>query len=130
MEERPIPTIRRAGTAGDTSRPQRGNHTVNAASYQEFLAERIGYYIICEFLIGVDRLILRQGRLIDVGDSYFTLFEEDELAYTVCDLYSLKFVTYFNQGNRPTTEEFLDWLRTLQAANNIVYGSPAGSVAL
>ncbi len=132
MAERMSLPAYRVGNAGNPryAVPQqyRNMHTVNGASYQEYLVQIVGYYIICELLIGVDRLVLRQGTLTEVGESYFTLYDEDKLAYTVCDLYSLKFVTHFNQGNRPTTEEFLTWLRDIQATNNIAYGTPVGSV--
>ena len=131
MEKRMSPPPYRAGSARNpryaVQQQYRSPNTVNGASYQEYLAQIVGYYIICELLIGVDRLVLRQGTLTEVGESYFTLYDEDKLAYTVCDLYSLKFVTHFNLGNRPTTEEFLTWLGDIQATNNLAYGTPVGS---
>ncbi|MDO4565460.1 MAG: hypothetical protein Q4C04_07600 [Clostridia bacterium] len=133
MEERTPSQLLRAGTVGGVrpapqqTRPPTRIGTVNSATYQEFLANIIGYYIICEFLIGVDRLVLRQGELIDVGESYFTLYDPVQLAYTVCDLYSLKFVTYFNEGLRPTSTEFVEWLRAVQEANSLFYSAPSGS---
>ncbi|MDO4565528.1 MAG: hypothetical protein Q4C04_07940, partial [Clostridia bacterium] len=43
------------------------------------------------------------------------------------DLYSLKFVTYFNEGLRPTSTEFVEWLRAVQEANSLFYSAPSGS---
>ena len=131
MAEQMSPPPNRAGNEGyqryAAQQQYRSNtRAVNGASYQEYLAQIVGYYIICELLMGVDQLVLRQGTLVEVGESYFTLYDEDKLSYTVCDIYSLKFVTRFYQGNRPTTEEFMTWLRDIQATNNIAYGAPVG----
>ncbi|MDO4544131.1 MAG: hypothetical protein Q4C01_06215 [Clostridia bacterium] len=128
MEERTPSQLLRAGTVGSVRPSQRQpapeprrENAVNSATYQEFLAQNIGYYVLCEFLIGVDRLVLRQGELVEVGESYFTLYDSGTLSYTVCDLYSLKFVTYFENGQRPTSQEFIDWLRAVQENNALFY---------
>ena len=87
---------------------------VRADNYQEMLSELIGSYIITELLIGIDRLILRQGYLMAVGPSYYILYDPEPNVNTICDIYSLKFVSYFESRERPTTEEFDRWLDSLR----------------
>ncbi len=87
---------------------------VSAENYQEMLSGLIGSYIITELLIGIDRLVLRQGYLTAVGQSYYILFDPEPGSSTVCDIYSLKFVSFFESRERPTTEEFERWLQSLR----------------
>ncbi len=87
---------------------------VSAENYQEMLSGLIGAYIITELLIGVDRLILRQGYLVAVGPSYYILYDPEPNVNTICDIYSLKFVSFFESRERPTTEEFDRWLDSLR----------------
>lgn len=71
-------------------------------SMQRILQDNIGAYVIIEFLIGTNNLVYREGRLYEVGISYVVLHDEKNDQYTICDLYSIKFVTYVNQGRLPT----------------------------
>ncbi len=87
---------------------------VSAENFQEMLSNLIGNYIITELLIGIDRLVLRQGYLTAVGPSYYILYDPEPNVNTVCDIYSLKFVSYFESGERPTTAEFDRWLESLR----------------
>lgn len=87
---------------------------VSVENYQEMLSNLIGSYIITELLIGIDRLILRQGYLTAVGPSYYILYDPEPNVNTVCDIYSLKFVSFFESRERPTTEEFNRWLESLR----------------
>lgn len=87
---------------GSTGEQLAGNpEDVDQMSFQAVLAEGIGVYVVCEFLIGVSLIVRRAGILERVGVSYFTLYEEFSDTYIVCDLYSLKFVTFFRPGVRP-----------------------------
>ncbi len=71
-------------------------------SMQRILQDNIGAYVIIEFLIGSNNLVTREGRLYEVGISYVVLYDERNDQYMICDLYAIKFVTYVNQGRRPT----------------------------
>jgi len=70
-------------------------------SIQKILADNIGQYVVVEFLIGVDRIVRKQGILYFVGTSYVTLFDDMANNYIVCDLYSIKFVYFYYPGERP-----------------------------
>ncbi len=78
------------------------NSTAFNGSMQRILQDNIGAYVIIEFLIGTNNLNYREGRLYEVGISYVVLYDEKNDQYTICDLYSIKFVTYVSQGRRPS----------------------------
>lgn len=94
---------------------------VNNDTYQELLSKSKGKYIICELLIGVNNMVLREGILTEVGPSYFVLYDTDRKAFTVCDLYSLKFITFFPPDRRPTSAEFNKWLEEVRNAQAQMY---------
>jgi len=71
-------------------------------SIQQFLSENLGEYVVCEFLIGTTLLQTRQGILYSVGTNYLILYEEETATYVICDIYALKFVTFYQPGQRPT----------------------------
>lgn len=70
-------------------------------SMQQILQENIGNYVIVEFLIGTGSLNSRQGILYDVGSQFLVLYDDINLRYVVCDIFSVKFVTFLLPGYRP-----------------------------
>lgn len=70
-------------------------------SMQQVLQDNIGSYVIVEFLIGTGTLNTRQGLLYYVGSQFLVLFDEIENRYVVCDIFSVKFVTFLMPGYRP-----------------------------
>ncbi len=63
-------------------------------SWQQILRNNEGQYCIIDFLIGTQNLVQKEGILYDVGVSFIVLFEPRSRQYIVCDLYSVKFVTF------------------------------------
>ena len=107
--------------AGRTSAQLAGdNPNVDPASLQEILAEGIGQYVMVEFLIGTQLLVRREGILTNVGVSFLVLYEELSNTYMLCDLYSVKFATFFEEGERPA-----DQPRQPQARMSAVSQTPA-----
>ncbi len=70
-------------------------------SMQQVLQENVGNYVIVEFLIGTGSLISRQGVLYNVSTQFLVLYDEFESRYVVCDIFSVKFVTFLLPGYRP-----------------------------
>lgn len=70
-------------------------------SFQAVLASNLGYYVVIEFLIGTSNLTEKEGILYAVGNNFVTLYEAETNRYIVCDLFSVKFVTIYNQTTRP-----------------------------
>ena len=79
-------------------------------SMQEVLHENIGKYVLVDFLIGTSNLVTRQGFLYYVGTQFIVLYDSLNLRYVVCDIFSIKFVTFLLPGYQPgqiqTTAEF------------------------
>ena len=72
-------------------------------SIQQILADNVGNFVVCEFLIGTQSLVERSGVLYTVGTGFLVLFEEVSRTYVVCDIFSIKFVTFYLPGMRPQT---------------------------
>ena len=73
-------------------------------SIQQLLSENIGVYVICDFLIGTQLLERRAGILHAVGVGFLVLLDEANGNYIVCDMYSIKFVTFVDPSNGPALE--------------------------
>lgn len=90
MERNPLPDT------SDTPLPE-----LIQLSFQEALARNIGEYVVIEFLVGTNMIEQKQGILYNVGVSFVTLFEEVTKTFVICDLFSIKFVTFYLPGQRP-----------------------------
>lgn len=60
------------------------------------LKNNLGYYVVCDFLIGTTGLETKEGILYSSGVNFLTLYHPQNETYTVCDIYSLKFITFYN----------------------------------
>ena len=82
-----------------------GANTDNRESQTMMLAEElqssIGYYVVCDFLIGTQLLETRDGILNSVGINFIVLYQPELDRYIVCDLYALKFITIYNSTDVP-----------------------------
>lgn len=72
-----------------------------SGSMQQVLQDNIGKYVIVEFFMGTDSLAMREGYLYYVAAQYIVLFDEINLHYVVCDMFSIKFVTFLLPNYRP-----------------------------
>lgn len=67
-------------------------------SFQAVLEDNLGYFVVIEFLIGTNGLTEKEGILYAVGNNFVTLYEQETDRYIVCDMFSIKFVTFFRQS--------------------------------
>ena len=74
-------------------------------SMQQILSENLGKFIIADFLIGISTIVRRVGVIYSVGRGYVTLYLEQYKAFEVCDIFSLKFVTFFPPGSEPSIDD-------------------------
>lgn len=74
---------------------------VELGSLQEALADNLGYFVEIDFLIGTNNIVTRSGILYAVGVNYVTLYQEEDDRYVVCDMYSIKFVAFYNSKVTP-----------------------------
>ncbi|MEG0771012.1 MAG: hypothetical protein RR436_03840 [Clostridia bacterium] len=72
-----------------------GDEEIYEGTMQSILIKNIGNYASIEFLIGTSALVRKEGVLFSVGISYVTLYDNLNGVYTVCDIYSIKFVNFF-----------------------------------
>lgn len=70
-------------------------------SVQAAMSRNLREFVVCEFLIGTNIIEYREGILYAVGMNYFILYEEKTRTYVLCDIYSLKFITFYQPGQRP-----------------------------
>lgn len=87
----------------DYPQPPPGELTngVDPETIQEIISLSVGSYVVVEFLIGTQNIVRKEGVLTAVGVSWLVLYEESTGTSVVCDMYSVKFVTYFDPGMRP-----------------------------
>ena len=69
-------------------------------SFSEVLFKSIGYYVVCDFLIGSNNIVTKEGILYTSGVNFLTLQDPVNGRFTVCDLYALKFVTIYEEPPR------------------------------
>ena len=84
-----------------TPTPPDFNTPAMEGSLQQFLADNLGEYVVVEFLIGTQTLVQKAGILYAVGTSVMTLYQELSQTFITCDLFSVKFVTFYLPGHRP-----------------------------
>ncbi len=67
-------------------------------SMQQVLQENVGKFAIVEFLIGTTGLTTREGTLYYVGTQFLVLYDQFEDQFVVCDIFSVKFVTFLDRA--------------------------------
>lgn len=82
--------------------PDDTQNGVDPETIQEIISLSVGNYVVVEFLVGTQNIVRKEGVLTAVGVSWLLLYDEANGTSTVCDMYSVKFVTYFDPGARPT----------------------------
>ena len=88
------------------------NEEVFNGSFSSILMNNLGYYVVVDFLIGTNNIETREGILYASGINFLTLYDPTEETYTVCDLFAVKFVTFYNSTTRPRS-------RMTTVANNV-----------
>ena len=63
-------------------------------SMQQILSENTGKRVVIDFLVGTSNIVRKEGILYLVGISYVVLYDDRADTYTVCNLYSIEFVTF------------------------------------
>ena len=82
----------------DDNNEQFMNSPAYPGSWQQALIDSIGAYCEIDFLIGTQNIIRKTGVIYEVGVSFVVLFNQKTKCYTICDLYSIKFVNFPNNG--------------------------------
>lgn len=100
MSEIELNNARENGTIV-TPPEERFDNEAMRGSMQQILSDNLGQFVVCEFLIGTDLITRKEGVLYSVGRSFMVLYEELSKTFVVCDIFSVKFVTFYLPGQRP-----------------------------
>lgn len=76
-------------------------------SMQQLLSENLGKFVLADFLVGVSNIVRRVGILYSVGRGFLVIYSEAYHAFQVCDIFSLKFISFFPPGSEPSIEDLL-----------------------
>ena len=66
-------------------------------SLRSLLGRLVGHYVIATFLIGTQNPVSWEGFLYNVGNDYIVIFQPDMGRYVTGDMYSLKFVEFYEE---------------------------------
>lgn len=91
-----------ANTNGFQVPPTQDFDTVGfQGSMQLILQDNIGSYVLIDFLIGTENIVTKQGILYNVGSQFVVLYDDINQWYVVCDIFTVKFVTFLLPEHRP-----------------------------
>ena len=76
-------------------------------SMKALLLRNIGNYVVATFLIGTQGTVSWEGILYDVGNDYVAIYQTGRDQYIVSDLYSLKYVEFYDVRQRERCEALL-----------------------
>jgi len=82
-------------TSSALEKPLESPTGVDIQYTQGYLKTKIGKKVRIVFLIGTNLVQDRDGILMDVGIDYIIIKEEDTNSPLLCDIYSIKFVTFY-----------------------------------
>ena len=71
------------------------------------LLKYVGTYVAATFLVGTQNTTTWEGVLYDVGNDYMTIYQEGRDRYIVSDIYSLKFIEFYDTRCRDICDEIL-----------------------
>ena len=80
---------------------------VYRGSLKAMLLRYIGTYVVATFLVGTQGTTSWEGILYDVGNDYMTIYQEGRDRYIVSDIYSLKFIEFYDTRCRDICDEVL-----------------------
>lgn len=76
-------------------------------SLKAMLQKYVGNYVVATFLVGTQNTVAWEGILYDVGNDYVTIYQEGRDRYIVSDVYSLKFIEFYDTRCREMCHEML-----------------------
>lgn len=76
-------------------------------SLRAMLARNVGNYIVATFLVGTQNTVSFEGVLYDVGNDYVTIYQSGRDRYIVSDIYSLKYMEFYDTQRRELCDALL-----------------------
>lgn len=84
--------------------------TVNEAylgSLKAMLHRNKGNFIVATFLVGTQNTVSWEGILYEVGNDYITIYQPGRDRYIVTDMYSLKYMEFYDTQRRELCDQML-----------------------
>ena len=76
-------------------------------SLKAMLLRNTGNYIVATFLIGTQGTVSWEGILYEVGNDFVTIYQEGRDRYIVIDMYSLKYMEFYDTRRRELCNQML-----------------------
>lgn len=76
-------------------------------SLKAMLLNNKGNYVVATFLIGTQGTVSWEGILYEVGNDFVTIYQEGRDRYIVCDIYSLKYMEFYDTRRRELCDAML-----------------------
>lgn len=76
-------------------------------SLKAMLARNVGNYVVATFLVGTQGTVSWEGVLHDVGNDFITIYQPGRERYIVIDIYSLKYIEFYDTRRRAQCEAML-----------------------
>ena len=76
-------------------------------SLKVMLQRNRGNYIVATFLIGTQGTVSFEGILYEVGNDFVTIYQEGRDRYIVVDMYSLKYIEFYDTRGRAMCQAML-----------------------
>lgn len=76
-------------------------------SLKAMLLNNKGNYVVATFLIGTQGTVSWEGVLYEVGNDFVTIYQEGRDRYIVCDIYSLKYIEFYDTRRRELCDAML-----------------------
>ena len=97
----------RSGLPGEVITDPVSAEEVYRGSLKAMLLKYVGTYVAATFLVGTQNTTTWEGVLYDVGNDYMTIYQEGRDRYIVSDIYSLKFIEFYDTRCRDICDEIL-----------------------
>ena len=95
-------------------------------SLKTTLLRNRGNFIVATFLIGTQNTVSWEGILYEVGNDYVTIYQPGRDRYVVIDMYSLKYMEFYDIERRRMCDQLLAE-RGLDGRNRAMAGRNSGS---
>ena len=76
-------------------------------SLKAMLLRNRGNYIVATFLIGTQNTVSWEGILYEVGNDYVTIYQPGRDRYIVSDMYSIKYMEFYDTQRRRMCDELM-----------------------
>lgn len=107
FENREDLNMRRTGLPAEVIESPTTAAEAYKGSLKAMLNRYIGAYVVATFLVGTQGTVSWEGVLFDVGNDFVTIYQEARDRYIVTDIYSLRYIEFYDTRRREMCEVLL-----------------------